>query len=300
LNRGFKITRRRTVAGGALLVALIGFAVLGAAGAPAKKPKAKVKNPGHLVTATQTYHLDKVDDRQRMTVSCPGGKEPFGGGFLTSPTPELGQGVYPNSYERLGQQGGYHITANLINPVKTEVVPKDVTLQVVCGKKIGPLGSPHSFANLGPGDGPKTVTAKCPKKQSLIGGGYQQTNGVTDGGVIATESHRVSTRSWQVVAYDPGGFAGTAVSIGYCVRSKKSLVTELSGSVTIPQRGTDTATTPPCPAGRQLVFSGFSAPSNGSIRFLGVGFNPDGSTSATGFNAGAPATLTAYSYCLRV
>ena len=28
--------------------------------------------------------------------------------------------------------------------------------------------------------------------------------------------------------------------------------------------------------------------------------NPNGSTSATGYNAGAPATLTAYSYCLRV
>jgi hypothetical protein len=290
---------RKAVAG-VLLVATALIAALGPALAPAKKPKAKVKNPGHLVTATQTYHLDKVDDRQRMTVSCPGNKEPFGGGFLTSPTPELGQGVYPNSYERLGQQGGYHITANLINPVKAPVVPKDVTLQVVCGKKIGPLSSPHSFANLGPGDGPRTVIAKCPKKQSLIGGGYQQTNGVTDGGVIATESHRISARSWQVVAHDPGGFAGTAVSIGYCVRSKKSLVTELSGSVAIPQRGTATATTPPCPAGRQLVFSGFSAPPDGSIRFLGEGFNPGGSTSATGFNAGAPATLTAYSYCLRV
>jgi hypothetical protein len=284
----------------ALLVAAVAVAVLVPALAPAKKPKAKVRNPGKLVTATQTYHLDKVDDYQRMTVGCPGGKEPYGGGFLTNPPPNLGQGVYPNSYERLGQQGGYHVTATLINPVKTQVVPRDVTLQVVCGKKIGPIDDPHTIAQFGPGDGPKTLVAKCPKKQSLIGGGYQQTNGVTDGGVIATESHRVSTRSWQVVAYDPGGFAGTAVSIGYCVRSKKSLVTELSGSVTIPQRGTDTATTPPCPAGRQLVFSGFSAPSNGSIRFLGEGFNPDGSTSATGFNAGAPATLTAYSYCLRV
>jgi hypothetical protein len=272
-------------------------AVLGPALAPAKK--AKVRSPGKLVTATQTYHLDKVDDRQRMTVGCPGGKEPYGGGFLTSPPPSEGQGVYPNSYERLGQQSGYHITATLINPAKAQVVPKDVTLQVICGKKIGPIDDPHAFAQLGPGAGPKTVVAKCPKKQTLIGGGYQQTNGVTDAGVMATESHRTSARTWQVVANDPGGFAGTAVSIGYCVKSKKSLITELSGAVTIPQRGTATATTPPCPAGRQLVFSGFSAPAAGNIRFLGEGFNPDGSTSATGFNSGASATLTAYSYCLR-
>jgi hypothetical protein len=292
--------QRNLIAVVALLAAATALAALGPAGAPAKKPKAKVRNPGHLITATQTYHLDKVDDYQRMTVSCPGGKEPYGGGFLTNPPPDLGQGVYPNSYERLGQQSGYHVTATLINPVKTQVVPRDITLQVVCGKKIGPIDDPHAIGQLGPGDGPKTLVAKCPKKQTLIGGGYQRSNGITDGGVMTTESHQTSARTWQVVANDPGGFAGEAVSIGYCVKSKKSLIAEMSGSVNIGQRETATATTPPCPAGRQLAFSGFSAPPDGSIRFLGEGFNPDGSTSATGFNSGAPATLTAYSYCLRV
>lgn len=286
---------------GTLLVAAVGLAVLGPALAPAKKGKAKVRNPGHLVVATQGYTLDKADDRTRMTVGCPGGKEPYGGGFLTSPPPgDDGQGIYPNSYERLGQQRGYHITAALINPNGTTVVPRNLTLQVICGKKIGPISDPHVIQQLGAGDGPKTLVAKCPKKQSLIGGGYQRSNGVTDSGVMTTESHRTSARTWQVVANDPGGFAGEAVSIGYCVRSKKPVISEIAASVTIPSRQTGTATTARCPAGRQLAFSGFSAPPGGSIRFLGEGFNPNGSTSATGYNAGAPATLTAYSYCLRV
>jgi hypothetical protein len=293
------VKRWIAIVAAALLTAAVLVAALGPSLAPAKK--SKVRNPGNLVTATQTYTLDKVDDRTRMTVSCPGGKEPYGGGFLTSPDPSGGQGVYPNSYERLGQQSGYHITANLINLFKTQVEPRNVTLQVRCGKKIGPVSSPHSFQDLAPGDGPKTVIAKCPKKSTLIGGGYQQTNGVTDGGVIATESHQTSPRTWQVLAYDPAGFPGTAVSIGYCVKSKKSLITELSGSASIGPRETATATTPPCTGGRQLVFSGFSAPPDGSIRFLGEGFNPNGSTSATGVNTGgATATFTAYSYCLRV
>jgi hypothetical protein len=292
--------RRVLFAAVALLIAAVGLAALGPTGAPAKK-KGKVRNPGKLVVATQGFHLDQVDDRQRMTMGCPGGKQPYGGGFLTSPPPgNDGQGVYPNSYERLGQQRGYHITAALINPNKATIVPRDLTLQVICGKKIGQISDPHVVAPLSAGDGPKTLVAKCPRKQTLIGGGYQRSNGVSDAGVIATESHRISARSWQVVAHDPGGFAGEAVSIGYCVRSKKPVVTEVAGSVTIPTRQAGTATTAPCPAGRQLAFSGFSAPPSGEIRFLGEGFNPNGSTSATGYNAGAQATLTAYSYCLRV
>jgi hypothetical protein len=293
--------RRVLFAAGGLLIAAAAWAALGPAGAPAKKKKAKVRNPGQLVVATQGYHLDKVDDYQRLTVSCTGGKEPYGGGFLTTPPADNdGQGVYPNSYERLGQQSGYHVTATLINPNQTALVPRDLALQVICGKKIGKISDPHVTRQFGPGDGPRTMVAKCPRNQTLIGGGYQRSNGLTAGGVITTESHRISARSWQVVAHDPGGFAGEAVSIGYCVGSAKSLITEVPGSVTIPTRQTATATTPPCPAGRQLVFSGFSAPPSGGIRFLGEGFNPDGSTSATGYNSGAPAMLSAYSYCLRV
>ena len=290
-----------SVVAGTLLVAAAGLALLGPALAPAKKGKSKVHSPGKLVVATQGYTLDKVDDRTRMTVSCPGAKEPYGGGFLTSPAPgDDGQGVYPNSYERLGQQRGYHITAALINPNKTQVVPRNLTLQVICGKKIGKISDPHVVQELEARRRARTLVAKCPKKQSLIGGGYQRSNGVTDAGVMTTESHRTSARTWQVVATDPGGFAGEAVSIGYCVRSKRPLISEIGASVTIPSRGTATATTAPCPAGRQLAFSGFSAPPGGSIRFLGEGFNPNASTSATGYNSGAPATLTAYSYCLRV
>ena len=37
-----------------LLLASALIIALGPAQAPAKKPKAKVRNPGHLVTATQT------------------------------------------------------------------------------------------------------------------------------------------------------------------------------------------------------------------------------------------------------
>ena len=65
---------------GALLIAAAVLAVFGVTGAPAKKGKAKIRNPGQLVTATQAYTLDKVDDYQRLTLSCPGGMPTYGGG----------------------------------------------------------------------------------------------------------------------------------------------------------------------------------------------------------------------------
>jgi hypothetical protein len=274
---------------------------VGIALAPAKKKKPKIRNPGTLTLATQTYSLKDVDQYQRLTVVCPGGQSPYGGGILTSPPPGPdGEGVYPNSYERLGSQGGYHVTATLINPGSGAATPRDSTLQVLCGKKIGKVASPHKVADFRPGDGAKTIVAKCPgKKSTLIGGGYQRSNGITDRGVVTTESHRISRKAWQVVAHNLGGFVGQAVSIGYCVQSKKSLITEVSGSVAIPTGQAGTATTTPCPPGRQLAFGGFSAPPSGGIRFMGAGFADGGAWSATGYNSGPPATLTAYGYCLR-
>lgn len=76
-----RVRRNPNFVAGALLAVAAGLALLGPALAPAKKGKSKLRSPGKLVVATQGYTLDKVDDRTRMTVSCPGGKEPFGGGF---------------------------------------------------------------------------------------------------------------------------------------------------------------------------------------------------------------------------
>jgi hypothetical protein len=280
-----------------LLLAALVFAV-----SPVTAKKKKVRSPGHLSIATQTYKLDDVDNAQRLTVGCPGHLKPYGGGMLTSPPPgEDGQGVYPNSYERLGVQRGYHITATLINPSGGPVASRNATLQVICGKKIGKITPPHTIADLGPGDGPRTLLATCPGNRTLIGGGYQRTDGTTNGGVVATESRRISDKTWQVVAHNIGVFGGQAVSIGYCVQSAKSLITEVSNSATLDPRQAGTAVAPPCPPDRQLDFGGFSSPPTGEIRFMGAGITDAGTWSATGYNSGStPATITAYGYCLKV
>ena len=61
------------------------------------------------------------NDTPRKTVLCPKKnprfKFPYGGGMYSTSQYEMdGAGVYPHSYERLGVQGGYHVTPVYYDP----------------------------------------------------------------------------------------------------------------------------------------------------------------------------------------
>jgi hypothetical protein len=84
------------------------------------------------------------------------------------------------------------------------------------------------------------------------------------------------------------------------MHSKKPLVTEVAGQAAIDPHQTGTAQTPPCPAGRKLVFGGFSTDPAGSTLFTNGGWASGGVRTASGFNNGdSPSTITSYGYCLK-
>jgi len=261
----------------------------------AKRPK-----PGTgAELVTQTFRLTGPDQTARLTAVCPGAKVPLGGGMLTNPAPGPdGEGAYPQSYERLGVQRGWHVTAVLFDPSRAGTTPRDVTLQVLCGVKFPHVTSPHTRIHVAVGQ-TKTVVATCPGRRHLIGGGFQQTDFTSQGGDYVTESRAISAKSWRVRGHAFGVYGGDLTAIGYCLRSRKPLVTQVSGSTPINPHSLGTAQTPPCPPGRLLAFGGFSTGPAGSTFFTNGLMNPDGSWSASGFNnSGAPASLTAYGYCL--
>jgi hypothetical protein len=284
----------------ALLLAL--FAALLTERLGAGAGSAKAKGGKGVTLATQTYSLSQPDEKQRLTVRCPGRKIPFGGGMtsIPPPGPPGGEGVYPHSYERLGVQHGYHVTAVLYDPSKGSTTPRSVTLQVLCGRKLGPVTSPHLTVNLGVND-TKGAVATCPGKRHLIGGGFQRTNFVSRGGDYVTESRAISSKSWRVTGHSFGGFGGELTAIAYCLPSKKRLVTEVSGSTSINPQQLGTAQTSTCPARRKLVFGGFNTEPAGSTFFTNGAWATDRSSTASGFNnSGSPATLTVYGYCLKI
>jgi hypothetical protein len=259
-------------------------------------------NAGHasakVFVAQQTFTMKDANQKTRFTVGCPGKVEPFGGGMITPPPLADGEGIYPHSYERLGVQHGYHVTAVLFDPSAGDTQSHDVTLQVACGKKHSKITPPHTTQFIPAGE-TRTMTARCPGRRQLMGGGFQRTDFTAAGGDYVADSHATDSKTWSVTVHAFGAFGGEGTAIAYCLRSKKPLIQGVTASATAPPGQYAAATTPACPAGRSLVFGGFGSDPMGSLLLTNGGFDPSGGWTAGGYNkfGTGPATVTAYGYC---
>ncbi len=256
-----------------------------------------------LTLVTRSFWIDRPDRARRLVVRCPKGRFPLGGGMVSAPTfdPD-GEGVYPHSYERLGVQRGYHVTALIIDPSQGATTGRWATIQVVCGRGLVPTSSPHRTVFVHR-NGTNTAVARCPRGQYLFSGGFQRTNFTTPsieyGGNYATESRATDPRTWQVTGHAAGWDGGELTAIAYCVKSGGPLLTEVSASAALAAGAAATATTPPCPSGHALTAGGFSFHGSRHAFFGDGSINLDGSWSATGFGYFGPVeAITAYGYCL--
>ena len=282
---------------GAIVAVLVGQCWLAASANAAATARAAGKP---LNIATKTYRMTRADETPRLVVGCPGRTVPFGGGMITNPPPSGdGEAVYPHSFERLGVQRGWHVTPVLFDPSRGRTEARDVTLQVVCGRKHRHVTPPHTTVFVRPGQ-TKTIRATCPGRRHLFGGGFQRTNFISGGGNYVTESRATSPKTWQVTGRAFGFMGGQLTAIAYCHRSKKPLLTEVSATTVIPHAHYAAATTPPCPPGRRVVFGGFNTEPAGAVLFAGGFIDPAGAWTASGFNFFGPeARISAYGYCHR-
>ena len=160
-----------------------------------------------------------------------------------------GEGVYPHSYERLGAQRGFHVSNVLYDLTHGSTTPRNVTVQAVCARGLIPQNpTPHKTVFIKPGE-TKTATARCPKGQYLITGGFQRTNFASDGGNYITESRADGPRAWRVSG---SAFTGTAftgggelTAIAYCVKHRGPILTEVPSSPTPVAAGAAAMATPP-------------------------------------------------------
>jgi hypothetical protein len=263
------------------------------------------RGPLRRVTlSSKTFRLRKADQAKRLTALCPKGSSPLGGGLISVPALGVdGEGVYPHSYERLGVQRGFHVTALIIDPHPRRTTPRRATLQVVCGRGLVPMSSPHRTVFVRRRS-TNTATATCPSGQLLFGGGFQRTNFTTPfrtyGGNYITESRAISPMAWRVTGSAAGRDGGELTAIAYCARDESLPLTEVQAASPVEDGLSATVTTPPCPPGLELTSGGFSLDASRNAFFSGGWLNEDGTWSATAFGYFGPTpALTAYGYCLR-
>jgi hypothetical protein len=260
--------------------------------------------PRQVQLISQTFKMSAPDQLTRHEVLCPGGKYPIGGGMMASPAPDAdGEGIYPHSYERLGAQRGFHISAVLFDPTYASTTPRNITIQTLCARgQIPQNPTPHKTVFILPGQ-VKSAIARCPKGQQLITGGFQRTNFGSDGGDYVTESRAEGTNAWKVTgsAYIGSGTTGGGelTAIAYCSKAKGPILTEVASTpVPVPAGMNAAATTPSCPGSLRLTTTGFALDSRNAF-YGGNSLNDDGTTTANAFGYMGPANLTAYGYCQR-
>jgi hypothetical protein len=260
--------------------------------------------PRSLRTVTKTFRMSAPDQLTRLEVLCPGGRYPIGGGMtVNAPPGSDGEGAYPHSYERLGAQRGFHISAVLFDSNWSTTTPRSITVQAICAHgQIPQNPTPHKTVFILPGQ-VKSAIARCPKGQQLITGGFQRTNFASDGGNYITESRAVGTNAWKVTgsAYIGSGTTGGGelTAIAYCSRSKRRILTEVSSApAPVAQGANGTATSPKCPGSLRLTTTGFAL-DNRNAFYAGSSVNGGDTTTANAYGFFGPANLTAYGYCQR-
>jgi hypothetical protein len=312
---GTPLRKAITAAGLAATVAALG-AILFAASAPAGfGPKLKPGLKSKVALATKTVSISGSDDPQRYEVYCPRGLRPLGGGVFTDPPPDTkGAGAFPVSYERLGQQQGWHISVAQVGRGGTT----SVRVQVLCRRYKGNIDPQEKFIksqtykNVAAGE-TKRFTETCPGKKKIVTGGYLTSHFFSNKGVYVTESRMASTRSWTILAHGVvGGAGGQVTAIAYCLKSKKPLLKEVASptataspaSTTIDPNGkqvstvaaTATVATPHCPGRSRLIAGGFSAPK--TVRVFDGGFLSLDTWTASAAPYTGAGEITAFGYCL--
>src|SRR4051794_37885522 len=260
--------------------------------------------PRNLTTVTKTFRMSAPDQLTRLEVLCPGGRYPIGGGMtVNTPPGSDGEGVYPHSFERLGAQRGFHISAVLFDSNWSSTTPRSITVQAICARgQIPQNPTPHKTVFILPGQ-TKSAVARCPGGQKLITGGFQRTNFASDGGNYVTESRAVGANAWKVTgsAYIGSGTTGGGelTAIAYCARSHRRILTEVASTPAPVAPGANgSASEPQAPGNLPLPTSGVSLDSRNAF-YAGSSINGDDTTTANAFGYLGPANLTAYGYCQR-
>ena len=149
---------------------------------------------------------------------------------IPGPSPD-GEGIYPIPTSGWAPSAASTSARSSSTRTAASTTPRNVTIQTVCARGQVPENpTPHKTVFIRPGE-TKSATARCPKGQQLITGGFQRTNFTIYGGNYITESRAVGPNAWRVTgsAFGTAHGSGELTAIAYCVRHKGPILTETVG-----------------------------------------------------------------------
>jgi hypothetical protein len=165
---------------------------------------------------------------------------------------------------------------------------------------LGPVVTVTAPGTTPPTSSLSSVTATCPAKTKVVGGGFSAPFNAASTAVVYA-STRSSSRAWTVKWLTGTMTTGAATAYAYCRRGAKA-IQDVTGTATLPGTGTAASASAVCPAGKRLISGGFETTTGPSFGSFGI-VQDSNSTAANTWtirevnNTSGNQTITSHAYC---
>ena len=185
-----------------------------------KKATAAKKKKKRRLTVTEvsasSQSAASSGSQADATATCPTGTQALGGGFSSSPTPQLsGSVAFPIFWtdRRTGPTTWQAALSSSGNVART------VTSFAYCatGLKIAETSGSATLPGSGPAaSSAAAVTPLCPGGKALLGGGFSNTPATATSAIALLSGSSAVNGSWRLDALNDSTIDGTIASFGYC------------------------------------------------------------------------------------
>jgi hypothetical protein len=188
------------------------------AGKKAAAAKKKKKKKLRITEVSASSPSAPTDGAQaEATANCPPGTQALGGGFSSSPAPDLSaHASFPYFW------ADYRTSPTSWRAAYSNIgtIARTVTSYADCAAKLKVSernGSATLLASVAPtASGATAVTPLCPNGKALLGGGFNNTPASMTSAIALLTGSSADNGSWRVSALNGNTVAGTLGSVGYC------------------------------------------------------------------------------------
>jgi hypothetical protein len=186
---------------------------------PAKKASSAKKKKKRKLTITEASATGSATTNSEgsATATCPANTQALGGGFSSSPDPDLsGSSAFP-FFEKSYRTAPGAWTSTFFNIGTTT---RSVTSYAYCASGLNVVDSVGTATLPGSSGstigGATAVSPACPPRRALLGGGFNNPTVAPMSAVAILNTSQPVGGTWRVTALNDSNASGTIESHGYC------------------------------------------------------------------------------------